>query len=376
MSIMDVPLARPDLGADEELAVVEVLRSGWVSEGPAVSSFEQAFADLVGTRHAVALNSCTSALFLALRASKVRGEVLVPSFTWAATANAIVSAGATPVWVDIEGESFGMDPDDARAKLSPRTEAIVCVHFAGHPCGVAELALLAEKHSLLLIEDAAQTLGGRAGGQTAGSFGVGCFSFFATKAITTGDGGMITTDDAELATAVRRSSRHGVDRGRDPWHREAVTEGFNMRMPSVLAALGHAQLQRLDDLNYRRRKAARVLTRYLHPYAESISPPVEKCGFHHVYQMYVGTVARDLPRDEVVLGLRKRGIEASVHFSPPVHRHAWYRPRRLRGAESLPVTDEASRRIVTLPLHPGISDRELQAVRAAMGNVLKELDAR
>ncbi|HEX3239510.1 MAG TPA: DegT/DnrJ/EryC1/StrS family aminotransferase [Solirubrobacterales bacterium] len=374
-AVADVPLARPEITDSEERAVIEALRSGWVSEGPEVARFEQSFAALVGTRHAVAVNSCTSALFLTLLASGIKGEVLVPSYTWAATANAVVAAGATPVWVDIEDRSFGMSPADAATKLTPATEAIVCVHLAGHACQVEALAALADEHSLLLVEDAAQTLGGLVGDRQVGSFGVGCFSFFATKAITTGDGGMVTTDDEGLASAIRRRSRHGVATGSVPWHREALEVGFNMRMPNVLAALGRAQLDRLDEMNLRRRSAADALTRLLAPCRDQVRPPIERPGFTHVYQMYLATLTAATPRDELVLALRRRGIEASVHFTPAVHRQAAYRDRWASGSDSLPVTEDVCERAVTLPIHPGISEADLDRVAVATADSLQEVSS-
>lgn len=376
---MQVPLTRPYITKVEEEAVMEVLRSGWLAPGPANDKFEHMFANYLGVSHAVTLNSCASALFAALFASNIRGEVLIPSFTWCATANAVVAAGATPVWVDIEPENYGMDPKDIEAKITPQTEAIIVVHYAGHMCEIDTIAQIAARHGLLLIEDSAETLGGTLHGRQAGSFGIGCFSFFATKNITTGEGGMLTTNDPQLARTVRTMARHGVSpfstesqSAQPPWHREACMLGYNFRMPGILAALGLAQFSRLEEMNTLRRHWATLLNQGLSVRPDLLKIPTEKVRYKHVYQMYVIEIKKTDWRDKLVFQLRAQGVEASVHFFPPVHLQAYYQKHAFSGHDSLPVTLEKASSVISLPLCPQMEEQDVDMiVKATLSNLDK-----
>ncbi|MFH8748014.1 DegT/DnrJ/EryC1/StrS family aminotransferase [Streptomyces rimosus] len=368
-----VPMAPPDVTDRDVRAAGTALLSGRLTAGHEVESFEREFADWHGVRHAVTVNSATSALFAVLSCAGVRGEVLVPSFTWAATANAVVAAGAVPVWVDIDPDTLGMSPRSAAAAIGPRTEAVLCVHYAGHPCRVAELSGLCERHGLLLVEDSAEAAGARQGGRLTGTFGTGCFSFYPTKNMTTGEGGMVLTDDPGLASGVRTLRAHGmrpVPGSPYPWRKEAVVAGFNFRMPEPLAAVGRRQLERLTGMNERRRAVAALLDSALADFGDRVRPHGELPGFHHVYQMYVIRLADPSIRDGLVAGLRAAGVEASVHFDPPVHRHRFYRERYPAGPAKLPVTDDLARRVVTLPMHARLTDRAALRIASSLGRAL------
>jgi perosamine synthetase len=378
MSKMRVPLCRPSITAEEIELVAEVLRSGWLAEGEHNRRFEAAVAARAGATHAVALNSCTSALELALQASGVRGEVLVPSFTFVASANAVACAGATPVLCEVDRATRNVTADLLRERLTPRTEAVMVVHYGGQACAMDDIVSLCEERHLVLIEDSAETLGATWRGEPVGSFGVGCFSFFPTKAITTGEGGMLVCRDESLARKVRALASHGLasstlerTRAERPWWREADLVGHNYRLPHPLAALGCAQLQRLDALNARRAERARRYDRELVALAPDLLTPAVAEGATHVYQMYTVLVGGGR-RDALVRGLRARGVEASVHFQPPVHLH----PAHLRhggGPGSLPVCEQLAEEIVTLPLFPDMTDEEQAFVVQALTDQLAEL---
>lgn len=368
-----VPLCVPDISDEDIAAVAATLRSGWLAHGAKTTEFEEAFARFIGVKHAVSLNSCTSALFLALRALGIRGEVVLPSFTFVATANAVVTAGASPVFADVDEQTGNLDPSAVEAALTPRTEAIMPVHFAGQTADMDAFSQIVARKGLALIEDSAECIGGTWAGRQAGSFGVGCFSFFPTKNITTGEGGMLTTNDASLATRVRAIGAHGIpthaaDREHTarPWERDAVEAGFNFRMSAPQAALGLSQLSRLSGMNAARQALARKYGDRLD--CERFRLPVPLAKAAHVYQMYTVTMPRG-DRDGFVRTLRSEGIGASVHFDPPVHLQTAYRGAGL--GRDLAMTERLSRSIVTLPLFPGMSDGQLATVAEAANRLAR-----
>lgn len=368
-----VALSRPSIEEGEVAAVSRVLRSGWLAHGPENAAFESEFAAALGTGHALSVNSCVSALVLVLRASGVRGEVIVPAFTFAATANAVVLAGAEPVFVDIEADSMGLDPARLEDAITPRTEAIVAVHLAGLPCQIEALARLASRRGLLLIEDAAQAAGARVGDRHVGTLGqAGCFSFFPTKNLTTGEGGMIVSGDEALVRRARTLSAHGIDRTpgeaagvNAPWHRPLVTVGYNFRMSGMQAALGRAQLRRLTEMNARRIALADRMTAALRSTA-LILPRVPP-GVHCVYQMYLARVPFPERRDALVHALRERGVEASIHYDTAVPDEAPYAGSR---GGAFPVARCVARDVLSLPLHPGLSEEEIDQVAQHVRDLL------
>ena len=363
-----IKLCVPDIQEGEIAAAMEVIRSGWMAHGPYNKKFEAVFAEVIGVKHAITCNSCTSALFLALKALRVTGEVVIPSFSFVATANAVVTAGATPRFVDIDCETCNLDPKKIAAAITPNTQAIIPVHFAGQCCQMDAIMDIAVQHGLHVIEDSAETLGGTFRGRQAGSFGTGCFSFFPTKNITTGEGGMITTDDDELARILRALIGHGIDsttyereKAEMPWFRSAVLPGYNFRMSNVLAALGYEQMHRLDAMNEARRKHAARLIDGLSD-VPGIKLPRAEEGCHHVYQMFTMKLDPRYDRNLFIQRLNQRGVGASVHFYPAIHEQGFYLKHPEWRAGPLDVTEDVSRRIVTLPMFPQLRRRDLDEI--------------
>ena len=373
---MDVPLCRPYIGQDEITAVVAVLKQGWLAHGEFNHKFERAFCELLGIGNAVSLNSCTSALELALKANNIGGEVIIPSMTWVATANAVVTCGATPVFCDVDSKTRNVTAAHIEARLSPRTEAVIPVHFGGQPCALDDIMALCSRHGLLLIEDSAETLGATWRGRQAGTFGIGCFSFFPTKNITTGEGGMLTTNDAAMAAKVRTMAAHGVasstferEKRDRPWLRAATMPGHNYRMSNVLAAIGYQQLLKLEEMNALRVALAR---HYDDAFAATalIEPPAIADGASHVYQMYTVRVDAAI-RTELLARLRSNGIGASVHFDPPVHLQPYYLEHYPN--QDLPATEDLAATLVTLPMFPHMTEAEQSHVITCLIREVKDL---
>jgi dTDP-4-amino-4,6-dideoxygalactose transaminase len=354
-----IPIARPMIGARERAAVDRVLRSGMVAQGPEVAAFETEFGDWVRGRHCVAVNSGTSALLLALLAAGIGAgdEVILPSFTFAATANAVRLAGATPVFADIEAAHFCLDPAAAEAAITPRTRAIMPVHLYGHPAAMDRFARLAQRHQVLLFEDAAQAHGAALHGTPAGAWGVaGAFSFYPTKNMTCGEGGLVSTPFADLARQVRLLRNQGMERR---YENEIV--GFNARMTDLHAAIGRVQLTRLAGWTDRRRAHASFLDANLR---NVVAPPVG-AGARHVYHQYTIRVPGH-DRDAFAAELQAHGVGSGVYYPVPTHRLASYGT-----PADLPVTERAARECLSLPVHPSLSEAQLQRVAEAVNTVAK-----
>jgi perosamine synthetase len=369
----EVPLCRPALGEDERRAVLEVLDSGWLAHGPRNAELEASFRELTGATHAIAMNSCAAALQLAIQGRGIGGEVVMPSFTFVASANTAVLAGATPVFADIDRDTRCLDPAALEAAIGPRTEAVMVVHYAGQLADMEAIPAICEKHGLALIEDSAEAIGATFRGRPGGGFGDGCFSFFATKNITTGEGGLLATSDDVVARKARALIGHGIEstteereRKERPWRRVATGAGYNFRMSNLLAAIGVEQMKRLGSLNAAR---ASIAERYLKAFGseERLELPVTAPERTHVWQMFT-VLLRDVDRSAFLARLRTVGVGASVHFDPPVHAMPPYADVR-RGP--LDVTDDVVERIVTLPMFPTMTDDEVEHV---VGSVRWALD--
>ena len=359
---MKIPLCKPYLGKEEIEAVNEVLKSGWLADGPKNKEFEKEFASYIGTKKATSLNSCTSALQLAIEALGINGEIIVPSFTFSASANSIVKSGAKPVFVDVEYGACNMDPKKVAEKITKKTQAIMPVHFAGQACNMKELMEIAEKNSLKVIEDSAETIGGTFNNKKTGSFGIGCFSFYPTKNLTTGEGGMVTSNDEKLIEDIKVLKSHGMskttfarEKAEKPWLRASIKAGYNFRLCDLLAVIGLVQLKKVDKMNDLRRQHALYLNKNLD--FDGIDLPVEKKECRHVYQMYTIKL-RGIDRTNFIKMLRDNGIGASVHFDPPVHLQPYYLDSGWK-KEDLAVTEQLSKSIVTLPMYPSLTKEEL-----------------
>ncbi|OGV90868.1 hypothetical protein A2783_02890 [Microgenomates group bacterium RIFCSPHIGHO2_01_FULL_45_11] len=359
---LTVPLFTPRFTPADKNQLLKVLHSGWLTHGPFNEKFETDFARYLDVNHAVSVNSCASALLVSLIAHKIKGEVIIPSFTFVATANAVVNAGATPVFVDVSYDTCNINPQAINASITKRTEAIIPVHFGGQSAPMKPIMALAQKHKLVVIEDSAETIGGLYQGKKTGSFGTGCFSFYPTKNLTTGEGGMVTTNSTRLASIIRTYAAHGItttafirQQTKQPWLRTATVAGYNFRMSGLQAGLGISQLKRLDTMNRTRRRLASWYTRRLKN-IEEIDVPVESPNCYHVYQMYTIKVKK-VDRTKFLAKLRQRGIDATVHFDPPVHKQLFYK-KFCDHRTDLSVTNRLSRNIVPLPLFPAMTQQQ------------------
>lgn len=355
-----IPVARPIIGEREVTAVADVLRSGNLTQGERVAEFEAAFGEqVVSGAVCVAVNSGTSALHLALLAAGIGpgDEVIVPSFTFAATANAVAMTGAAPVFADIDRDTFCVDPAAILASVTPRTSAIMPVHLYGHPAAMEEIRGIAQRHSLLLIEDAAQAHAASLDGRPVGTWGeAGCFSFYPTKNMTTGEGGIVCTRDEQIARKVRLLRNQGQERR---YENEIV--GLNNRMTDVGAAIGLIQLEHLEAWTQDRRDHA---ARYDEALSGVVTPPVA-AGVRHVYHQYTIRVV-DGDRDAFVRELAQRDVGTGVYYPIPVHRLPPF-GRRL----DLPETERACREVVSLPVHPSLDDAEIEQIVAAVNDVAR-----
>jgi len=369
-----IPLSRIFIDTEEFKAVEDVLKSGWLTHGSKTTEFEKAFADYLGIKHAIAMNSCTSALFLALVANNIKGEVLVPSFTFVASVNAIKTAGAKPVFVDINYHDCNVNSELLDDYITPKTQALMVVHYAGQCCNMDRISEFVKRNNLILIEDSAETIGGTFDNKRSGNWGIGCFSFFPTKNITTGEGGMLTTNDDELAHKVRTLISHGIEKStfqrlkeNKSWARIAVLPGYNFRLNNISAAIGVEQMKKIDKMNSLRRDHSFYLIERLRN-VEEIDLPLENQKCKHVYQMFTIKMKKG-NRDDLVLKLKEQGIEASVHFDPPVHSHPAYSEYN---NIQLPVTERVAKKIVTLPMFPQLTQSMIERIASAIKAVLRK----
>ncbi len=365
-----IAIAHPLFGAEEEAAALRVLGSGQLAQGERVATFERRFAELCHVREAVAVSSGTAALHLALLAHDIgRGdEVITTAFSFAATANVILLVGATPVFVDIEPDTCTLDPVQAERALTRRTKAIIPVHLYGHPCEMNRLQKIAEAFSLVLIEDASQAHAATIDGRPVGSFGTGCFSFYATKNMTTGEGGMVTTNDPAIAERVRLLRNHGQEA-----RYYQIALGYNLRMTELQAALGIAQIEKLEYFTQRRIANATYLTNNLQGIVQT---PVERPGYRHVYHQY--TIKIPSKRNEFMTELRARGVDTTIHYPIPIHQQPFYQRKPglfrvlspgqrtpVKGNNPiahLPVTESAAQQVLSLPVHPALSQEDLSTI--------------
>jgi perosamine synthetase len=356
-----IPIARPDIGQEEIDAVTEVLQSGMIAQGRKVKELEDRWAEFVGVKHAIATGNGTLALMAIFSGIGLEpgDEVITVSHTFAATANAILSTGATPVFVDIEPDTYVIDAKKIERAITPRTRAICPVHLFGLVADMDMIRAIADRHGLIVVEDACQAHGATFRGRVAGSFGHGAFSLYATKNMTTAEGGFVTTDDDKLADWLRLYRNQGM---RARYQFEML--GYNYRMTDLAAAIGLAQLAKLPR-NTARRQA--IAARYDAAFGElPIGLPITPDGRTHVFHQYTLDVGG--ARDAIVADLREAGVGADIYYPIPVHRQSYIMERGLHA--DLPVTDAAASRTLALPMYPGLTDAEqgqvIDAVKAAV----------
>ncbi|HEY8635613.1 MAG TPA: DegT/DnrJ/EryC1/StrS family aminotransferase [Candidatus Dormibacteraeota bacterium] len=355
-TLKTIPIAAPQIGEEERNAVLAVLESGQLAQGPVVEAFESEFAAWCGARHAVAVNSGTAALHLLLLAHGIKegDEVITTPFTFVASANAALFVGARPVFVDIESDTYCLDPSRVEAAITPKTRAIVPVDLYGQAAQIPELRAIAERHGLVLIEDACQAHGAAIGARKAGALGVSAsFSFYPTKNMTTAEGGMVTTDDPDVAAKVGVLRQHGASHR---YHHDVL--GYNFRLTDIAAAIGRAQLAKLDRFNEIRRRNASVLDEGLAGIPGVVTPR-ERRGYRHVYHQY--TVRIEHNRDRFQERLLELGVGSAVHYAVPVHRQPLYVELGY-GDVSMPASEAAASQVLSLPVHPGVTESDLDRI--------------
>lgn len=365
---MTIPISAVQVGEAEEKLVLEVLRSGRLAQGPTVVRFEEAISNVVGTRHAIAVNNGTSALIAALLANGIEAgdEVVTSPFTFAATLNAILFVGATPRFADIK-DDYTVDPAAIEVLVRPSTKAILPVHLYGLMADMGTISAIARRHGLAVIEDAAQALGALSPAGAAGAFGTGCFSFYATKNITTGEGGMVTTNSDEVAQTLRYLRNQG-QAGRYQY----VMPGYNLRMTEMEAAIGVAQMMRFAEIASRRRENASVLIAGLSgiPGLNLPAEPPDQVHAFHQFTIRLDESAR-LPRSRLKEILKTNGIEAQIYYPKLVFDYEYLRDRLTVDPKSTPRAAAFSRQVLSLPVHPGLTRRDLDMIitttRAALG---------
>ena len=369
-----LPFDRPDVGDEEAAAVAEVLRSGWITTASKTKEFERRFAEYVGAEHALALNSGTAGMHVALAAWGIGpgDEVITTPNTFCSTVHVIVQQGATPVLADVSADDYNLDPDRVVAKITPHTKALLVVHLAGLPCRMDTLTRLARAHNLRILEDAAHAAGTQVGGKMVGSLGDGtAFSFYATKNLTTAEGGMLTSNDGEFMEQARLWHLHGLSRdawkrysAEGAWRYDVLVPGFKDNMTDIQAAIGLVQLAKLERSIARRAEIARRYTAAFSQMPELIPAPEARPGDRHAHHLYILRLNLDhlrISRDRFFEELKARGIGASVHFIPVYHL-TYYRERFDWRANDFPVTEAIFTSCISLPCYPRLTDSDVERV--------------
>jgi perosamine synthetase len=377
-----IPFHLPDIGEEEIRSVVETLRSGWLTTGLKTKQFEKEFADWIGASHAVALNSCTAALHLALEAVGVTAgdEVIVPTMTFAATAEVVHYCRALPVLVDCKSDTLNVDVEAIEQAISPKTKAIIPVHFAGQPCEMDRILEMARSRNIKVIEDAAHALPAKYRGKMVGTLGdITCFSFYATKTMTTGEGGMATTESSEWAERMRILSLHGISRDavnrytpEGSWYYEILYPGYKYNLTDMASALGIPQLRKCHDFGKIRHRYAMLYNEAFRDFPEIIVPHVNEDIEHawHLYVIQLDLERLRIGRDEMIDLLKRQGIGTSVHFIP-LHLHPYYR-NNTYDHKNFPVSNQVFKRIISLPIHPRMTDADVQRVIEVVTRLIKD----
>jgi perosamine synthetase len=362
-----IPIAKPVLGKEEVEAVRRVFESGVLVQGERIKLFEQEFAEYVGVKYAVAMANGTLALDTALKALGIGpgDEVITSAFSFIASSNCVLFQGAEPVFADIDPKSFNIDPLDVAMKITSKTKAIIPVHLFGQPAEMEALKEIAEDYKIALVEDAAQAHGAEFKGRKTGGLGdIGCFSLYATKNMTTCEGGMITTNSDELAKKARLIRNHG-DTGK--YHH--IVLGYNYRMSEASAAVGSVQLKKLDRLNEKRRNNAEALSKGIERISD-LTPPHVNDYVKHVFYQYVVRVEKDYPmeRDKLAEHLWTRGVKVAVHYPAPIYKQPLYRKLGY-GKMKCPIAEDVCKRVLSLPVHPLVTEGDISYIL----DVLKEV---
>ena len=373
-----IPFSRPWIDDTETEAVSQVLASKWISTGNRVREFERAFAEYLGVKHAIAVSSCTAALHLSLVVAGVRSgdEVITTPYTFTATAEAIRYVGAKPVFVDIDPDTLNIDTSKIEPAITDRTKAILPVHIAGVPCDMDTLQEISQTHNLMLIDDAAHAIPTEYKGKYIGNLGdLSAFSFYANKNLTTGEGGMITTNSDAFAKPLRTMRLHGIDKDawarqsqRNIWHYDIATEGYKYNMTDIQAAMGLCQLMKLNKQHERRRNFAQIYQTELAKFPQIRTPVAPDNQREHAWHLYIIQLQTG-NRDAFVEALSEANIECSVHYIP-LHLFEFYQEQYGYRVGDFPCAEAAFERVVSLPLHPGLTEEDIHIVIDAIGKTL------
>ncbi|KAB2903297.1 MAG: DegT/DnrJ/EryC1/StrS family aminotransferase [Anaerolineae bacterium] len=360
---MNIPISKPNVGEREIAAISEVIRSGMIAQGPKVQEFERRFAEYHGVKHAIASTNGTTALQMAMLANGIGAgdEVIIPSFSFFATASSILFTGAKPVFADIDPETFNLDPASAESVITEKTKAIMPVHLYGQAADMPAFEALAKKHGLILLEDAAQSHGAKLEGRFVGTWGTSGFSFYPTKNMTTCEGGMLTTQDDEVAERARMIRNHGMSQ---QYLHEMV--GFNFRMTDLMAAMGLIQLDNLPKWTAIRNNNAS----YYNETLKNVIKPLVRDNATHVYHQYTIRMPDGVDRDEVMKQIQAKGVGVRVYYPLPIHRQPIF--EKMGGYENidLPQTEKATREVMSLPIHPLLTEAERERVAQVINEVI------
>jgi len=359
-----IPIAKPIIGNEEIEAVGAVLRSGMIAQGERVKRFEEEFSKYLGVKNSIAVSNGTTALDLTLKGLDLKpgDEVISPAFTFIATANCALYQGCKPVFADVDAKTFNVDPEDLLMKITSKTRAVIGVHLYGQPFDLKAVQQICQDHNLALVEDCAQAHGAEFDGKKVGSFAIGCFSFYPTKNMTTGEGGMITTNDDNLAARLRLLRSHG-----DTGKYNHLILGYNYRMTNLQGALGIEQLKKLEDFTAKRIRNAELLNRLIK--IEGLTTPYKTNNVRHVYHQYVVRVEEGFAasRERLMEYLQANGVGSAVHYPKAVYEHPLYQGLGY-GSVRCPVSEELSRRVMSLPVHPSLSQDDIEYIAETVNN--------
>lgn len=379
-----IPFYVPWITKEDEKVASEALKSRWLTGGPKVANFEKKIADYIGVKHAIAVNSCTAALHLAMRVLNIKpgDEVIVPVLTFAATANAAIFCGAKPVFADVDEKTFNISPEEILKKITPKTRAIIPVHYGGQACDMKEILEIARDHRLPVVEDCAHSLGAEYKGKKTGNLGtMGCFSFYTTKILTTLEGGMITTNDKKFAARLRLLREHGMNKtaldreSGASWYYDVVDLGYNYRLTEMQAALGISQLERVEEGIQKRIEAASYYTQKLgSPDFRGIIAPSKAPNRSHIFHLYVIRVRSDetgITRNELFRKLADNGIGASVHYTP-LHVFSFYKKFLNSDSLTFPTAERIYDQIMSLPIFPTLTKKNIDVITKKIHEIIKQ----
>jgi len=370
---MQIPFHRTYITEEEISGVVDSLRSGWITMGPKTVRFEEEFNRYIGSKHSVAVNSCTAALHLALKAIDLRegDEVIIPTMTFTATGEVVCYFNAKPVIVDVEKDTHNIDIKKIESAITPKTKAIIPVHFAGQPCDMDQIQQIADKYKLFVIEDAAHSLPAWYKERKIGAIGdMTCFSFYATKTLATGEGGMVTTENDEWAERIKILRLHAISKdawkrysGEGSWYYEVVEAGYKNNMTDIQAALGLAQLRKLEWMWEKRKEIAGKYTEAFRnsEFIETPKVKPDRISAWHLYVIRLNLETLNIDRTQFIEELKARGIGTSVHFIP-LHKHPFYRDAFGYNSKDFPVAEWLYEKIISLPIYPGMTGKEVDFV--------------